>query len=100
MLNELNLRRMSGDHFASRELSELLYKLREIVRLKFINKGPDYFESLGCEVRCGPIEFLGDEEHVPVSFEINDFKRGIQWRWNIKMHVEMAYKILVLGDLP
>lgn len=98
MLNEINLRRMSGDVVAGRELSEFLYKLRNIVRLKFISVGPEYFESLGCEVVCGPIEFLGDDDHVPVSFVINDYGRAVQWRWNIKIPVEMAWKILVLGD--
>lgn len=100
-----------------RELAELLFKLKEKFREKcslLIQNDIDfieYFENLGCEIKINGKPFLGSKDFVPIEFSISmrsgnivvDGKkfprydlRGIQ----LSVPVELAEKVLVLGDLP
>lgn len=101
-----------------KELAELLYNLKEKFKEKCFSLYEsdidfiEYFENLGCEIKIGGKPFLGDEDFVPIEFSISMRSGRIRnidgffhQRYDLKgvqlsVPVELAEKVLVLGDLP
>lgn len=99
MLNELYVLakklREEGDFSKAYELSEVIFKLKIIVRDKFIklnyNERFDYFDKLHCEISHG-IFPSDDDKHILIFIKLNrqDF-------WYVLMPVDVAEKVLIFG---